>query len=167
MPGTATSRARTRARRAAYTVFGHLPPWVRRSLVGVVAPSYTVGALAVLTDGDMVLFVTQVHRPGLSLPGGLLQKGEAPRTALARELAEELSLDPSGIPGTPDTAYVDPAKTRVDLIFFVPADRKALTPVVGAEVLSYEWRRTDDPALTPQTREILQAIDTRMANSQR
>jgi len=167
MPGTATRRARTRARRTAYTVFGHLPPWVRRSLVGLVTPSFTVGALAVLTDGDMVLFVTQVHRPGLSLPGGLLQKGEAPRTALARELAEELSLDPSGIPGIPDTAHVDPAKTRVDLIFVVPVDRKTLTPVVGAEVLSYEWRRTDDPALTPQTREILQAIDKRMPKPQR
>lgn len=108
-----------------------------------------------------------MHRPGLSLPGGLLQKGEEPRTALAREPTEELSLDPSGIPATPDTAHVDPGKTRVDLIFFVPVDRKTLIPVVGAEVLSYEWRRTDDPALTPQTREILRAIHSRMPKSQR
>jgi len=37
-----------------------------------------------------------------------------------------------------------------------------LTPEAGSEVLSFEWRNVDDPALTPQTREILAGIAARM-----
>ena len=125
------NQAKSKARSAAYTAFGHLPPRIRRGLVGVVAPSFTVGALAVVHDGDRFLFVTQLHRPGLSLPGGLLKKGEEPRSALARELSEELGLDSSGFAATPDTAHVDAGKKRVDLIFFLDADRSTLTPKVG------------------------------------
>jgi 8-oxo-dGTP diphosphatase len=156
------NQAKSKARSAAYTAFGHLPPRIRRGLVGVVAPSFTVGALAVVHDGDRVLFVTQLHRPGLSLPGGLLKKGEEPRSALARELSEELGLDSSGFAATPDTAHVDAGKKRVDLIFFLDADRSTLTPKVGSEVLSFEWRAVDDPALTPQTKEIVAAIAARI-----
>jgi 8-oxo-dGTP pyrophosphatase MutT (NUDIX family) len=152
----------SRARRIAYTCFGHLPPRVRRGVVGVVAPSFTVGALAVICDGDEVLFVTSLHRPGLALPGGLLKKGDAARAALDRELSEELGISPAGLSTTPDTAHVDPSRTRVDLIYFLRVDRRELLPTVGSEVVSYEWRRVDDPALTPQTREIFTAIADRI-----
>ena len=162
MAGSRLSGARARARRLGYSAFGHLPPRVRRSVVGVIAPSFTVGALGVVHDGDHVLFVTQLHRPGLALPGGLLKRGEPARAALARELAEEIGIDPSGFAATPDTAHVDPARTRVDLIFFLHADRGSLTLAAGSEVLSFDWRRIDDPALTPQTREIITAVANRI-----
>jgi 8-oxo-dGTP diphosphatase len=162
MAANGSSGLVSRARRSAYTVFGHLPPRLRRGVVGVLAPSFTVGALAVVHDGDFILFVTSLHRPGLALPGGLLKKGDTPRVALDRELSEELGISPSGFATTPDTAHVDPAKTRVDLIFFLHADRKSLLPKAGSEVVSFEWRRVDDPALTPQTKEILTAVDGRI-----
>ena len=161
--GSAPRGARAVLRRLAYTAFGRLPPRLRRAVVAVAAPSFTVGALAVLHDGPEILFVTQLHRPGLALPGGLLKKGEAPRAALARELAEELGLDGSGLAATPDTAHVDPGRTRVDLIFFRHVDRATLRPTPGAEVLACHWRRVDDPELTPQTREIVTGIADRLA----
>jgi ADP-ribose pyrophosphatase YjhB (NUDIX family) len=155
-------RAQSRTRGLAYTVFGHLPPRVRRGVVGVVAPSFTVGALAVIHDGDEVLFVSALHRPGLALPGGLLKKGEPAREALAREVHEELGIDTAGFAATPDTAHVDPAKTRVDLIYFLHVDRATFAPRVGSEVLSFEWRSVRHDGLTPQTKEIIAAIAGRL-----
>lgn len=161
--GARSTSARQRVRRTAYQAFGRLPPRVRRAVVGMVAPSYTVGALAVLHDGEDILFVTQLHRPGLSLPGGLLKKGENARSAMTRELAEELGLRGIDFAAAPDTAHVDPAKTRVDLLFFAPVDRSAITPRPGSEVLSFQWRTVEDPGLTPQTREILAAVAGRLS----
>jgi ADP-ribose pyrophosphatase YjhB (NUDIX family) len=153
---------RRRARRIAYQVFGKLPPRRTRGVVGMVAPSFTVGALAVLHDGADILFVTQLHRPGLSLPGGLLKKGEQARSAVTRELAEELGLRDVDFAAAPDTAHVDPGRTRVDLLFFAAVDRTAVTPKPGAEVLSFQWRTAQDPELTPQTKEILAAVAGRL-----
>ncbi len=162
MAANKLGQAKSKARDIAYTLFGHLPPRVRRAVVGVISPSFTLGSLAVMHDSGRVLFVTQQHRPGLSLPGGLLKKGEAPRAALARELAEELGIDTTGFAATPDTAHVDADKKRVDLVFLLEVDRRTLTPTVGSEVLSFEWRSIDDPALTPQTKEIVAAIAGRI-----
>ena len=149
-------------RRIAYRAFGMLPPRLRRGIVQVVAPSFTVGALAVLHDGGDVLFVTQLHRPGLALPGGLLKKGERPGPALDRELAEELGLRGIEFADAPDTAHVDAARTRVDLLFFAAVDRTAVSPRPGSEVLSFQWRSVDDRELTPQTREILAGVASRL-----
>lgn len=149
-------------RRIAYQAFGKLPPRVRRGVVAVVAPSFTVGALAVLHDGADILFVTQQHRPGLSLPGGLPKKGEQARSALTRELTEELGLRGLDFADAPDTAQVDPGRTRVDLLFLAAVDRSTLVPRPGAEVLSFHWRTAQDPELTPQTQEILAAVAARL-----
>jgi 8-oxo-dGTP diphosphatase len=151
-----------RVRPLAYKTFGILPPRLRRGIVGVLAPSFTVGALAVLHDGDKILFVRQLHRPGLALPGGLLKRGEPARDGLARELSEELDIDPTGLAPAPDTAHVDPSKTRVDLIWLLALDRQQVQLSPGNEVLSYEWRDRADAELTPQTREILQGIASRL-----
>lgn len=140
-----------------------LPPRVRRAVVGAVTPSFTVGALAVLHDGDSILFVTQLHRPGLALPGGLMKKGERPRSALDRELAEELGLRDIKFAEVPDTAHVDPGKTRVDLLFFAAVDRSTVTPRPGSEVLSFQWCTARDPELTPQTQQILTAVVSRLS----
>ncbi len=166
-------RIKAAVRPAAYRIFGSLPPRVRRSIVGLASPSYTVGALAVLHDGPLaaddgepapgrVLFVRQLHRTGLALPGGLLKRGEPPHRALARELAEEVGVIGLALRSAPDTAHVDPGKKRVDLIWFVRVDRNALLVAPGSEVVSFEWRTTDAEGLTPQTREILIGVAAAM-----
>ena len=155
-------RTRASLRLIAYRVFGQLPPRVRRALVGILAPSFTVAALAVIHDGSHILLVRQLHRPGLALPGGLLQRGEPARTALARELTAEIGVDPADLAPTPDTAHVDPGKKRVDLIWFLPVHRAQVQVSTGSEVLAYEWRAADDPELTPQTVEILGGINSRL-----
>ncbi len=152
----------SKARPTAYRVFGVLPPRVRRGLVRLATPSFTVGALVLLHDGDQVLFVRQLHRPGLSLPGGLLKRGEAGRTGLLRELAEEVGLDPAGLDSAPDTAHVDAPRTRVDLIWIKAVSQRQLAAQAGAEVSSVAWRTIDDAEITPLTQEILAGVRSRL-----
>lgn len=154
--------ALSKVKHTAYSVFGKLPPRVRRGLVGALTPSFTVGALALVHDGPRILFVRQLHRPGLALPGGLMKKGEPARTALVRELAEEIGIDPAGLAPSPDTAHVDAARKRVDLVWFLPVDSAAVQLTPGSEVLGTEWRLADDGELTPLTVEILAGISTRL-----
>ncbi|MFI5534115.1 NUDIX domain-containing protein [Kitasatospora sp. NPDC051853] len=47
-----------------------------------------------------------------SLPGGLLQSGEAPATALHREVLEELGLDLGGLPEPPVLRFVQEQQSR-------------------------------------------------------
>lgn len=162
MAPSALSKVKSGLRTTAYSVFGKLPPRVRRGLVGALTPSFTVGALAIVHDGPDILFVRQLHRPGLALPGGLMKKGEPARTALARELTEEIGIDVTALAPSPDTAHIDAARKRVDLIWFLPVDRATMQVTAGSEVLDAQWRRADDGELTPLTVEILAGISTRL-----
>ena len=67
-------------------LFAHLPGRVRRKLVRLGSTSYTVGCVAVITDQGRVLLLQQSHRGDLSLPGGLLRRGESPTECAHREV---------------------------------------------------------------------------------
>ncbi|MFF5515341.1 NUDIX hydrolase [Streptomyces coeruleorubidus] len=51
-------------------------------------------ALVALWNGDRVLMVFDRFRQGWELPGGLIEPGESPRRAAARELLEESGQTP-------------------------------------------------------------------------
>ena len=157
------NQAKSKARSAAYTAFGHLPPRIRRGLVGVVAPSFTVGALAVVHDAVTGFCSSRsCTARACRCPGAVEERRGTTVGAGTRVVRGVGSPASSGFAATPDTAHVDAGKKRVDLIFFLDADRSTLTPKVGSEVLSFEWRAVDDPALTPQTKEIVAAIAARI-----
>jgi 8-oxo-dGTP pyrophosphatase MutT (NUDIX family) len=88
-------------------VYRRTPQSVRRALTRLLSPTFAVGALVIVrrTDGH-VLLVRQSYRPDWFLPGGLLQRGETPVQAAARELAEEVGLTPSRVDG-PVGTFVD------------------------------------------------------------
>ena len=139
------------ARRTALKAFGRLPRGLRRRIVRYAMPRYTVGCLAVLRDRDRFLILRQWHRPGWTLPGGLLHRGELPGDGLRRELHEELGVDLT--PGTPAATLVDPMARRVDLIFaFDLAPGTAVTPR-SDEIEQARWSDVDDPGLSPATRQ--------------
>jgi 8-oxo-dGTP diphosphatase len=53
----------------------------------------TTGALVAIWSGERLLLVRSSYRSRrYSLPGGFVKRGEAPRDAAQRELAEELGL---------------------------------------------------------------------------
>jgi len=54
----------------------------------------TVAAGALIRDSaDRILFVVPNYKPFLDLPGGIVEPGEPPSAACAREVREELGLD--------------------------------------------------------------------------
>lgn len=56
-------------------------------------PRRYLGAGALITDADdRILVVEPVYKSSWEIPGGLVESAEAPRSACARELLEELGL---------------------------------------------------------------------------
>jgi 8-oxo-dGTP diphosphatase len=148
-------------RRWALVLFRFLPRWVRRLLVHLGAPSYSVGAVAVLRRPDgRILFVDQRHTGGWALPGGLLQRGEPTGAALVREVAEEvgisLELDELPLP----VGAVDPWARRVDIVYLLDAgDNEAVHGADRAEVRGVGWFPLDAlPDVTDPTLSILRAV---------
>jgi len=119
---------------AALSTFRRLPVSIRRSVVRLFTPHYTVGSLVLLRRGDgAILLVQQRHNSGWALPGGLAQRREAPVTTAIREVREEVGVElrPADIVPPAPAALVDPVARRVDLLFSSDA-LHSLEPAVPA-----------------------------------
>jgi 8-oxo-dGTP diphosphatase len=143
-------------------VFRHLPRPLRRLIVRLATPSYTVGAVLALrrTDGALLL-VEQRHSPGWALPGGLLNRGESPSDAVVREVAEEvgITLDPAKLPRP--FAVVAPRVRRVDVVYVMVAF-DVITARKGPdtdEVIGVGWFALDSlPEVSDATLDILRDV---------
>jgi 8-oxo-dGTP diphosphatase len=148
---------RRRLYTAALVVFRRLPAPVRRGLVRAGTPGFTVGAVCVLQHEGAILVLRQPHRRGWSLPGGLLDRGEDPRTGVQREVREETGLVVEV--GLPVATQVNAQVRRVDVVYRVRvAQRPEVRP--GGEAQRAQWlapaevvRDCDAP-----TREILAVL---------
>ncbi|MDH3707455.1 MAG: NUDIX domain-containing protein, partial [Acidimicrobiia bacterium] len=70
---------RPRARRLALRTFSGLPVGLKRWIVGLVKPSYTVAAMVRIVDPDEAMLVVRTsYRDGWVFPGGLCDRGESP-----------------------------------------------------------------------------------------
>jgi 8-oxo-dGTP diphosphatase len=144
---------KTRLLVLALSVFRRLPSWLRRRVISTVAPSYTVGAVAVIRDGDgSVLLLRERHHEGWSLPGGLLGRREGGAEALVRELNEELDVTVDvfslGVP----IAVVDAAVHRIDLVYDVMLTPSTSVRPQPPEVIEAQWFATTalpEPLFTP------------------
>src|SRR5438105_4547980 len=99
-------------------VFRRLPRPMRRMIIRLITPSYTVGAVLALQRSDgTLLLVEQRHSPGWALPGGLLRRRELPSDGLVREVEEEVGirLDPASLASP--TAVLSPRVRRVDIVY--------------------------------------------------
>lgn len=154
---------RTRARASAYRVAYRLPARWRRRLVRLAVRKYVVGAVILAWDTGAsapgrLLLLRQGRGDAWSLPAGLLNRGERPVQAAARELREETGVRVSVDEMTPavPNAVVHTHGTWIDCVFEcrVPAD-VAIT-VDGGEVLEAAWQPVDSlPPLTPPTARLL------------
>jgi 8-oxo-dGTP diphosphatase len=146
-------------KRAAMAVFRNTPRPIRRLAIRAVSPTYTCGAvLALLRDDGALLLVRQRHTGGWALPGGLMNRGEPPESAVAREAFEEVGirLDPAELPVP--FAVVSPRVRRIDVVFVCIAgpEVKAERGSDHDEVLEVGWFTTDAlPDVTEPTRDIL------------
>lgn len=96
--------------------FRRLPPFLRRRIVRVLTPSFTVGAICLIERADgKVLLVQQVYRNAWGVPGGLSKRGEDIATCAKREVLEEtgIAIDLIGEPAV----VVDAVPRRVDVVY--------------------------------------------------
>lgn len=105
---------KTRLHRLALAAYSVLPTRLRRRVVRLIAPTFSVGANCVIVDGDRVLLVRLSYRKRWGLPGGLVARREVPAAAAIREAAEEIGLpvEPTG----PPAVVVDVDARRVDIV---------------------------------------------------
>jgi 8-oxo-dGTP diphosphatase len=97
-------------------VFRRLPRRGRLAVVHTLAPSFSVGAMCFIErDDGALLLVRHSYRQRWGVPGGLLNRGEAPDVAACREAMEEvgLSIELIGAPAV----VVDADARRVDVIY--------------------------------------------------
>jgi len=143
--------------------YRRLPTVVRRFIVRVLAPSFTVGAICVIErDDGAMLLVHQVYRHNWGLPGGLTKRRESIEDCARREVSEEIGLRVELL-GEP-RVVVDPRPRRIDVVFRArPAageDPTAATPS-SPEIAAVRWVLPDDdvPQLQHETLAALAAWD--------
>lgn len=142
-------------------VFGILPRRVRRVLVRLGSPKYTVGAIAIVQrDDGAVMLVRHSYWKRWGTPGGLAKRHERPEVAVVRETREEVNLDIELI-GEP-AVVVEPVPHRVDVVYFArPAAGASLADVrpSSPEIERIEWFPLDElPVLQPETVTALRAL---------
>lgn len=142
-------------------IFGRLPRRVRRILVRLGSPKYTVGAICIVQRADgKVMLVRHSYWRRWGTPGGLAKRGERPELAAVRETLEEVNLlvDLVGEPAV----VVDPVPHRVDVVYFArprdEADVASARPS-SPEIEAIEWFDIDDlPDIQPETATALAAL---------
>lgn len=143
---------------AALVGFRMLPGPIRRTLVRAGTPNYTVGAVCAIEHQGAVLMLSQPHRKGWSLPGGLVDHGETPAEAVAREVWEEIGLRID--PGEPVAFGVYSATQSVDVIFRVQvSERPALSLAAEARRCRW-WEVGEKPGVDRETRQIRDLLNT-------
>jgi 8-oxo-dGTP diphosphatase len=138
-----------------------VPRPVRRWIVRLIAPSFTVGANCLIErDDGSVLLVRVVYRDGWGLPGGLINRREEIDDCARREVREEigLAIDLVGEPAV----VVDARPQRIDVVYRArPADGADPDAVEARspEVSHVRWFAADAlPELQPETVSALVAL---------
>jgi ADP-ribose pyrophosphatase YjhB (NUDIX family) len=156
---------RHRAKALLYGTAYRMPARWRRRIVRLVAQKYIVGAVVLLRDADAdpdgpgrIMLQRQPPGHGWSIPGGLVNRGEKPIFAAARELHEEsgVRVDVADLTPMAPNVLIHTHGRWMDCVY--TASVPASTPLIvdGAEVLEANWFRLDSlPPLTVPTARLL------------
>jgi 8-oxo-dGTP diphosphatase len=159
---SADGGVRLQVHRLALKVFGALPRKVRRVLVRLGSPKYTVGAICLVRrDDGALLLVRHSYYRLWGTPGGLAKRHERPEVAAVRETFEEVGLRVELV-GEP-VVVVEPVPHRVDIVYLArPAagvDPSTARPT-SPEIERTEWFPIDQlPRLQVETVTALRALE--------
>jgi len=115
-------------------VWRRVPRLLRRWIVRLGAPSFTVGAACVIEHDGSILLVRLVYRDGWGLPGGLIKRNEDVATCARREVDEEIGLDVELF--SEPAVVVDSRPQRIDVVF-------RARPVAGVDAASAHARSVE------------------------
>lgn len=139
--------------------------WLRRLWWWLRRPT-NHGAMVAVWCGPKVLLVRTSYRPGWTLPGGFVDRGESLAQAAARELAEEVGIvvDAEDLRESEVIFHTtEHLKDHVH-VFEVRVDATPPVTVDGREVVEaafVEGQRADERQLFPPVREYLARIARR------
>ncbi len=114
-----------------------MPKRMRRLLVRLTQPSFTVSVGAVVFDKqDRVLLLNHVLRPasGWGIGGGFLDSGEQPQAAIKRELCEEVGVEIENL----QFVQVWTIGNHVEIIYRADAKTEVVAPQ-SKEILEARW----------------------------
>ena len=143
-------------------IFGVLPRRLRRVIVRLGSPKYTVGAICIVQREDgAVLLVRHTYWKRWGTPGGLAKRHERPDVAARRETLEEVNLRIELI-GEP-AVVVEPRPHRVDVVYLarpVPGAELSEVRPSSPEIERLDWFALSElPTLQPETVTALRALE--------
>jgi ADP-ribose pyrophosphatase YjhB (NUDIX family) len=148
-------------RRFVGTVFYSLPHPMRRRIVRIATPTYTLGSVVLVMDAEREHLLMLRQPPGRrwTLPAGLLNRREQPIEGAQRELAEETGIEAKLeelIPADPN-AVVHTRGRWVDNVFRLVRDPDSTQIIVdGHEVWDAGWHPVGElPEMTRATAKLL------------
>jgi len=142
-------------------VYRRLPGRMRRRVVRLVSPTFSVGAICLIERADgRVLLIRQSYRRHWGLPGGLLERGEHPSDAARREILEEVSLHVKLV--SEPAVVIEAPPRRIDIVFRArpvnEADVDQVRPT-SVEIVEVGWfAPTELPELQWETAQAIQAL---------
>lgn len=150
-----------RAHHLLLQLYRRLPMKGRRWAVRAIAPKYSVGAICLVERADgHVLLVRQTYKDRWGVPGGLLQRREAPAAAAVREVMEEVGLAIELV-GEP-AVVVEPGPQRIDVVYRARPTAAAAPGEArprSVEIAEVGWFPQDDlPELQEETGQALVAL---------
>ena len=133
-----------------------LPRWFMRWGIRFTAPRHLVGVGLVLLDAQQRVFLLRhVFHPAhpWGVPGGWLQRGEAPAAGALRELREETGLT-AVIDDILEVNY-DSLSDAVEIVYI--ATLQPGTPTLNHEILEARWFALNElpPGLHNNTRQLI------------
>ena len=128
-------------RRVGLRVFRLIPPRPSHAIVRWTAPTFSMGAVAIIEHEGRVLALRQEHRSGWSLPGGLVDRGERPHQSVVREVREETGLEITA--GDVFATVVDAELRHVDVIYRVTCSARPQVQV-ASEATAADWFRLEE-----------------------
>jgi len=143
-------------RAALYRMWGRVPTSIRRRVVRLFSPSFTVGANCVIIDDGRLMLVRHSYREHWGLPGGLVGRGEEPSVAAVRETREEIGLDVEVV-GRP-VVVLRTELQQIDFVFDARRIGASSASPRSAEILEVGWFSLDElPSLQREASEALAA----------
>ncbi len=108
----------------------------------------TLGVKVAILCQDEVLLVKHAYQKTWGIPGGLIERGEHPAEAGAREIHEELSMDLASL--NLFGVYLNTREQKIDYVFLytVHIDQKPTFAVDQVEIADARWWPRRDMAST-------------------